>query len=171
MTPGLVQLPPAQKLSAAGQGHLPLPAGSFQDQQPEVVLVFRHSPSPRGWELVAYCIGNKPVPSPNCKLEWLAWPISAGGYNPEYPGHGSNPTSVNHLERCQSGRLGRSRKPVSRQLDRGFESLPLRFANRCGLVRLRTRSPVCSGVSCGFGNCQRWRCRSLTTKGFITPVS
>src|SRR5262245_61610107 len=30
------------------------------------------------------------------------------------------------MERCQSGRLGRSRKPVWRQRHRGFESLPLR---------------------------------------------
>ncbi len=29
-------------------------------------------------------------------------------------------------ERCESGRIGRSRKPLSGQLDRGFESHPLR---------------------------------------------
>src|SRR5262245_28245434 len=36
--------------------------------------------------------------------------------------------SIN-LERCQSGRLGRSRKPVWEQSYRGFESLPLRFSS------------------------------------------
>src|SRR5579859_6085122 len=35
------------------------------------------------------------------------------------------------LERCQSGRLGRSRKPVWTQVHRGFESLPLRFSGAC----------------------------------------
>src|SRR5262249_48176385 len=33
-------------------------------------------------------------------------------------------------ERCQSGRMGRSRKPVWGLLHRGFESRPLRFAIR-----------------------------------------
>ena len=37
-------------------------------------------------------------------------------------------------ERCQSGRLGRSRKPLSGQLDRGFESLSLRKAQECQAV-------------------------------------
>ena len=39
------------------------------------------------------------------------------------------------LERCQSGRMGRSRKPVFAQADREFESLPLRCF--CSLVRER----------------------------------
>ena len=37
------------------------------------------------------------------------------------------PGGITLSERCQSGRLGRSRKPVWEQSYRGFESLPLRF--------------------------------------------
>ena len=33
---------------------------------------------------------------------------------------------IPHAERCRSGRSGRSRKPLSAQAFRGFESLPLR---------------------------------------------
>ncbi len=37
-----------------------------------------------------------------------------------------------NVERCESGRIGRSRKPLSGQLDRGFESHPLRHAQLAG---------------------------------------
>ena len=44
------------------------------------------------------------------------------------------PSGTVNPERCQSGRLGRSRKPLSGQLDRGFESLSLRKVQECQAV-------------------------------------
>ena len=66
-------------------------------------------------------------------------------------------------ERCQSGRLGRTRNAVNGQLFRGFESLSFRYGILFGyatvaqLVELRIRnamvagsSPVCGSFRCGF---------------------
>jgi hypothetical protein len=46
--------------------------------------------------------------------------------------------SVRELERCQSGRMGRSRKPLTVHAVRGFESHPLRHTVTIDLARLIT---------------------------------
>ena len=57
-----------------------------------------------------FILGGKPRPKPDLRgVLWVV--VSACGLYPE---------------RCQSGRSGRSRKPVWEQSYRGFESLPLR---------------------------------------------
>ena len=94
-----------------------------------------------------------------CSLPWPSPPPAhrqAGHSASEAQGEGADRSTPRHArllaghggpyndlhddpERCQSGRSGRSRKPVSGQPDRGFESLPLRYAKRtCGDSRRRS---------------------------------
>ena len=60
-------------------------------------------------------------------------------------------------ERCQSGRLGRSRKPVCVQAYRGFESHPLRQQRLAKSVNHRRRASLSSPRSLWLKDGARWR--------------
>jgi hypothetical protein len=83
-------------------------------------------------------VSERAVDSPGCQARpRLAFSTGRGRCHSKW---GQAPSRI--LRR--SGQEGR----LSPGFLRRFESLPLRRASRCRLVRLRARSPVFSGVSC-----------------------